>query len=196
MIKICKRCLKKFFDKKNTRVFCSVHCSAKFSKAQNLLKWRGRKTGKFISCYICKKITYKYPRDIKRNSKRMFCGQNCFIKWTQTEYSIEQKLKGTQPPVLSGINSPAWKGGISRAYKTGYYSIKYRNWRKQVFERDNFECQKCFQKRGKYITAHHIKSWRNYLDLRYELSNGVTLCELCHNETDNYKGRAKRDRVV
>ena len=89
-----------------------------------------------------------------------------------------------------GKNHYCWKGGISRAYKTGYYSIKYRNWRKSVFKRDNFECQKCFQKRGKYITAHHIKSWVKYPKLRYKLSNGITLCEICHSETDNYKGRA------
>ncbi len=85
-----------------------------------------------------------------------------------------------------------WKGGISRAYKTGYYSIEYRNWRRKVFERDNFECQNCSQKRGKYITAHHIKSWAKYPKLRYNISNGVTLCEICHSRTDNYKGRANK----
>ncbi len=70
--------------------------------------------------------------------------------------------------------------------------IEYRNWRRKVFERDNFECQNCSQKRGKYITAHHIKSWAKYPKLRYNISNGVTLCEICHSRTDNYKGRANK----
>lgn len=93
------------------------------------------------------------------------------------------KIKAT------GENSSNWKGGISRSYKTGYYSIEYKSWRKQVFERDDYTCQHCGV-RG-YITAHHIKSFAYYPKLKYILSNGITLCENCHSKTDNYKGRNK-----
>lgn len=80
-----------------------------------------------------------------------------------------------------------WKGGISK----DVHSIsepKYKEWRKSVFERDNYTCQKCFLK-GIYIEAHHIKSWAKYPELRYEISNGLTLCRECHKLTDNYKGK-------
>lgn len=87
-----------------------------------------------------------------------------------------------------------WKGGVSRGYRTGYYSNEYKNWRKAVFERDGFTCQECGDMG--YVTAHHIKSFAHYPDLRYEISNGKTLCESCHEKTDNYKGRNKGKKLL
>lgn len=101
---------------------------------------------------------------------------------------LSEKTKTKMSESKRGKKSYQWKGGISRAYKTGYYSIEYKNWRKKVFKRDDFICQKCLGKKGCYITAHHIKSFAKYPKLRYMLSNGITLCEKCHSETDNYKG--------
>lgn len=97
--------------------------------------------------------------------------------------------KGKEVPQQSGEKHWAWKGGNSSNYRTGYYSLKYKNWRRKVFERDSFTCQGCGG-RG-YVTAHHIKSFAHYPKLRFEVKNGLTLCEFCHSLTDNYKGRAK-----
>ena len=85
-----------------------------------------------------------------------------------------------------------WKGGTSKGYKTGYYSFEYKAWREAVFKRDDYICQNCFGKRGQYITAHHIKSFAYYPKLRFDINNGITLCEDCHKLTDNYKGKAKK----
>ena len=38
-------------------------------------------------------------------------------------------------------------------------------------------------KKGIYLNAHHIKKFSDYPHLRFELSNGLTLCKDCHNET-------------
>lgn len=58
-------------------------------------------------------------------------------------------------------------------------SAVYRNWRNGVFERDKYTCQKCKVK-GIYLEAHHIKSFNDFPELRYVISNGLTLCRKCH----------------
>jgi hypothetical protein len=55
---------------------------------------------------------------------------------------------------------------------------QYREWRTAVYERDGYTCQECGAK-GK-IVAHHIKHWAHHPDLRFEVSNGLTLCQECH----------------
>ncbi len=102
-------------------------------------------------------------------------------------------IKWNHPYPLKGEKSPRWKGGISREYKTGYYSLAYKEWRMKVFVRDGFKCQECGIVGG-YLTVHHIKSFAHYPELRFDINNGVTLCEECHKLTDNYKGKNKNKR--
>lgn len=58
-------------------------------------------------------------------------------------------------------------------------SAKYKKWRTGVFERDDYTCQSCMVKGGD-IQAHHIKTFKKYKDLRYDIDNGKTLCRECH----------------
>jgi 5-methylcytosine-specific restriction endonuclease McrA len=77
---------------------------------------------------------------------------------------------------------------IGRADIKRYHHIHdriYLEWRNNVFERDNFTCQDCDQIGG-YLNADHIKPFAFYPELRFELSNGRTLCHDCHKKTDTY----------
>ena len=74
-----------------------------------------------------------------------------------------------------------WKHFISSIRKRMYYSLENQNWRKAVFERDNYVCQQCGTK-GNDVIAHHIKFWKDYPSLRYDIDNGVTLHINCHKE--------------
>lgn len=58
-------------------------------------------------------------------------------------------------------------------------STEYKEWRRNVFARDDYTCQRCGA-RGVKINAHHIKHFATDPDLRLELSNGITLCVTCH----------------
>lgn len=64
---------------------------------------------------------------------------------------------------------------------------QYKDWRKSVFERDNFTCQNCHE-RGVRLNAHHIKPWAKYPEYRFELENGLTLCEKCHVSVHRERG--------
>ncbi len=59
---------------------------------------------------------------------------------------------------------------------------KYIMWRKLVLERDKYICQYCKIEDKKIIHVHHIIEWDENESLRYEVSNGLTLCSSCHNK--------------
>jgi len=92
---------------------------------------------------------------------------------------------------MSGENSVHWKGGITPENKKIRNSTEYREWRKDVFERDDYTCQIC-SVRGVELNADHIKPFSRFPKLRLELSNGRTLCVPCHSQTDTYKGRINK----
>ncbi|MBK9936639.1 MAG: HNH endonuclease [Cytophagaceae bacterium] len=74
-----------------------------------------------------------------------------------------------------------WKGGISDENNLIRSSSEYKKWRLSVFIRDNFICQSC-NKKGRVLNAHHIIPFSIDKNLRFELSNGITLCKGCHIE--------------
>ena len=63
---------------------------------------------------------------------------------------------------------------------------QYKKWRKKVFERDDYTCQKCKNKGGN-LEAHHIRAFKKYKNDRFVMTNGVTLCKKCHREVHKNK---------
>ena len=59
-----------------------------------------------------------------------------------------------------------------------YNSDEYKDFLKKVKERDNYRCKMCNCK--KKLQVHHILEWASNPHLRYELTNGITLCAECH----------------
>jgi len=56
---------------------------------------------------------------------------------------------------------------------------QYNEWRKAIFEYDNYICWIC-EERGGDLNAHHLKEFSKFPKLRYVVVNGITLCEKCH----------------
>lgn len=82
---------------------------------------------------------------------------------------------------MKGKNNPNWQGGKVKENRRDRLSFEYKEWRKAVFERDNYTCQICGQVGGQ-LNADHIKPWSKFPKLRFKISNGRTLCEGCHKE--------------
>lgn len=51
-----------------------------------------------------------------------------------------------------------------------------------VFERDNYTCQLCNKRDGKFLHAHHIKRVADNPELIFDINNGITLHETCHRK--------------
>lgn len=94
--------------------------------------------------------------------------------------------KGKEWPEMAGENNPAWKGGVTKT-RGDRWSKEYRRWRNAVLRRDNHTCTNCgATKETAIIQTDHIRPWSKYPKLRYEISNGRTLCWDCHKRTDTY----------
>lgn len=83
--------------------------------------------------------------------------------------------------VLKKENHWNWRGGVNPINDSIRKSLDYQNWRKQIYERDNYTCQ-CCGETGKILNAHHIYNFADYPNLRTSIDNGITLCEDCHTK--------------
>lgn len=79
-----------------------------------------------------------------------------------------------------GEDSPYWKGDAVDANRRARNSSEYDEWRKSIFEKDDYTCQ-CCGLRGNSLNAHHLKDFATFEDLRFDISNGITLCVDCHD---------------
>ncbi|MCK9355127.1 MAG: HNH endonuclease [Gallionella sp.] len=89
---------------------------------------------------------------------------------------------------MLGDKNHNWKGGITHINKKIRESFDYEEWRTKVFQRDDYTCQHCGQIGG-YLQADHIKPFAFFLELRFDVSNGRTLCLKCHRKTDTWGAR-------
>lgn len=117
---------------------------------------------------------------------------------------------------LSGNKHYNWQGGKTIIYDLIRNSLESKQWKLNVFQKDNFTCVEC-GKKDRTIEAHHLKRFSAILKeflqeysqfspiedketlLRlaitykpfWETSNGKTLCENCHNLISSLERRKK-----
>ena len=102
----------------------------------------------------------------------------------------QKHRKNIKANVLKGKEHPKWKGGIYPENEKIRHSTEYKEWRIKIFERDDYTCQKC-ERVGCELNADHIKSFALFPELRFEISNGRTLCIECHRATPTFGGNSR-----
>ena len=82
-----------------------------------------------------------------------------------------------------GENHSRWNHNLTdeeRLHRDYNHKHESKKWRESVFNRDDYTCQLC-NVRGCKLEAHHINSYKEFKDDRFNVDNGVTLCETCHD---------------
>lgn len=75
---------------------------------------------------------------------------------------------------------------LLKRYVLGKHTMD--GFRKAVYKRDEYTCQLCGQVGGS-LNAHHLDGWNWAKDKRFDVDNGVTLCEGCHMSFHNKYGK-------
>lgn len=99
----------------------------------------------------------------------------------------DEETRSKISATLQGLTIKEWEGFKRTTSEIIRKSEKYMEWRKAVFERDNYTCQQCGNKGT--LNAHHIKQFAYYPELRFDVNNGLTLCEKCHLKEHEINGR-------
>lgn len=154
----------------NTRIFCSKKCQS------------SARVGVKQSEETCIKKRGRLPWNKKPYLSKT-CAE-CGGYFSVPQRLVSQKCCSVQ---CAGAYKNEGKTPLNKMLRE---SGAYKAWRTLVFERDDYTCKECEQRGGK-LHADHIQPFAFFPELRFEVSNGRTLCVACHMKTPSYGGRAK-----
>lgn len=215
MIKKCKNCNKDFEKTIHNKIYCSKECSTFYRnhisrlidcKCNNCckdikkMKYRIKKGN--VYCNAKCQMEYEYKNNIRDK----------FEITKKAHESIrlngQPKLKGKKswssgltkfdnPSVMKislskmGDKNPAYNPDLTDEYRNNlklYRKSSENNlWKKEVYHKDNYTCQKCKLRKdinGKYkkLNAHHKESYSANPDLGLKRLNGIVFCVDCHKK--------------
>lgn len=105
------------------------------------------------------------------------------------KFSIERQGKNNPMYGVVGKNHPNWNPSLTDdERKKNRKIVDYERWRLMVFERDKYTCQCCGDNKGGNLVAHHLNGYHWDKDNRFNVDNGITLCEDCHIAFHNKYG--------
>jgi len=122
------------------------------------------KNGKEVPCENCGKLVYRKKYKLNKFI-RFYCSWKC-------EKEHQSKIRSVSE--------------LPEAWRRRKF---YRGWRAKILKRDNFKCGLCDS--NIKIVAHHIIEAKDNPALRFDINNGIALCEKCHidlhkNNSKNY----------
>lgn len=137
--------------------------------------------------------------------KRLPFSEEAKLRMSEGQKGKKHSLKTRKKMSVSrrGKRNNLWRGGVTPLYHRIRTCFQSRQWRSDVFTRDQFICQECGYEKGKILEADHIKPFKIILienDIRnieealecvelWNINNGRTLCKKCH------KIKTKKDLI-
>lgn len=129
-----------------------------YKTGENHPRWLGGERSKL--CQFCGKEFHIGKQPITSFKTRKFCSKPCADKG------------GFR---FTGEQHPNFRKEARRKNRGG----SHHKWVNAVISRDGAKCRHCGAT-GIELHAHHIKSYLDHPDLRFDLDNGLTLCFKCH----------------
>lgn len=151
---------------------------------------------------ICRQCNKTFKPSHGRRDK--FCSQRCYGDSAKSRVGISNpffgkvhteeargKISDGQTGMHHSVETEFQKGMKAWNYiedrtkiawrdKHSLCDLAYTDWRKFVFTRDGFKCKISNRDCAGQLEAHHILPWRDFVELRYEINNGITLCHAHH----------------
>lgn len=211
----CDYCNKDFLKaksgiKRNKNHFCSQECHSNWQK----INYRGEKNpfyNKHHTAVSKEKISVNnsgcipWNKDKKMEFNHKIDCQCGVCKAKRGEYKEEQN------PNFG--NHWIKKDRITELHIAIRNLYKTNEWRSKVYKKDNYTCQECGDNKGGNLEGHHIKEFNiilhEFLQLYsqfspiedketlvrlaityepfWDINNGITLCEECHNKIEHNK---------
>ena len=143
-----------------------------------------------------KRMGEEHPRWVKRvKVSCRFCKLAIEGRETDINDFCNRRCHGDYLKTLTGELHHNWIENRTQLAKTKRegerWSSAYCYWHQQVLIRDKQECKIKNSDCNGQLEVHHILSWRDYPELRYEINNGITLCHAHHP-----RGRAKEEQLI
>jgi hypothetical protein len=129
-------------------------------------------------------------------------GHKSYTEGMKFSPETKQKMSATARKRVSDGLHHLGNGSKTKLSAQIRKSFKYRQWRSDVFTKDDFSCQEC-SVRGGVLNADHIEPFafilRKYnianiegalnCEELWNINNGRTLCVPCHKNTESYLNR-------
>lgn len=157
--------------------YTSKHTKSKYCSKECTKKARSKKI--IFKCDNCGKESSVKP-SIYNRAEHHYCSDKCHRE-----------------------HKPTWyKGDLIYNFNPNRTNVQRKKERKSnedlnfingVKKRDNYTCA-CCGKRGGVLVSHHIYSYNYYEKGRYDINNGITLCDECHLNFHKEYGFGNNDK--
>lgn len=153
-----------------------ISCGIEARQGSEAVKtqWINNEERRAISSRTMKKtMTPKLRQKIAETLRTPECRARC----RQSKIGEKNPMYG-----VIGENNSQWNPDRTHEQRIKERkTLQYSNWRKSVYEKDGYKCKICGDSTGGNLVAHHLHSYSKEPTRRYKTTNGMTLCNNCHN---------------
>lgn len=167
----------------------SISPAKRAAARQNLQKAveARRKEAVVKACANCGKPMRFCPSTAQQ---RVTCSKEC-------RYQLKRGPNGAaagRRADMEGSKNHNWRGGAIAKSEDWRKSAESFRWKRAVRYRDKYRCRRCGTRQSSEVRldAHHVVPGSNSIELRFDITNGVSLCRDCHTWVHS-KNNANRE---